>query len=346
MKVGIVTTQIPFVRRSTDVLAERMRAELEVNGHRVEHIRIPFQWAPPQKVLEHLIACRLLRLDSGEPDLLFAMDFPAYIAPFPHKKLWLVSPFETPYDPLAPRFQNVPATPEELRVRKMALNASNHYLTEATAVYTGSRRTADRLKISNDMDGDGILYPPLRQPDLFHVGEARDYFFLLGDFTDSRRQSLTIEALRLVKSPYKIVVAGASGIPSLSERLGKLLRKYGLSDRVKFVGSDSEQLRAEHIAHCLAVLDLDREESFDSVVLEAYHSHKPVVSIHNAGGYRELIEHGRNGLVIAPTAVALASAMEELWNAPHHARAMGEEANQTLERFGISWSHVLERLLS
>jgi glycosyltransferase involved in cell wall biosynthesis len=80
------------------------------------------------------------------------------------------------------------------------------------------------------------------------------------------------------------------------------------------------------------------------VTLEAFHSHKPLLTFTDSGGTNELVEHGRNGLVVEPEAEALAEAMEALWTSKKLARDLGEEAHATLGRQRIDWECVLDRL--
>jgi len=346
MKIGIVNAQAPFVWGGAEFLAESLRSKLEERGHRAEVIRIPFKWYPPQAVLDHMLACRLLRMETGEPDLLIAMKFPAYLAPFPRKKLWLVHQFRQIYDLWGTPYQDMPATPEGLRVRDMIIRADNRYLPEAEAIYTISRVVADRLKTFNGIDADGVLYPPLGQPELFRAGASGDYFFYPSRLVESKRQAVAIEAMRHVRSPYRLVLAGTPDTPAYGEQLASLVERYNLGNRVEFVGWVSEERKAQLMADSLAVLYLPYDEDYGLVSLEAFHSWKPVITFQDSGGTHELIEHGRNGLIVEPTAEALVEAMERLWTARQRTVEMGAEAHAALDRLGISWDHVLEHLLS
>jgi glycosyltransferase involved in cell wall biosynthesis len=59
-----------------------------------------------------------------------------------------------------------------------------------------------------------------------------------------------------------------------------------------------------------------------------------------------VIEDGHNGLIVEPTAEALAEGMERLWADPAGTRAMGREAHATLSRHRIDWDHILDCLLT
>jgi glycosyltransferase involved in cell wall biosynthesis len=72
------------------------------------------------------------------------------------------------------------------------------------------------------------------------------------------------------------------------------------------------------------------------VLLEAMALGKPVVTT-PVGGVAELVEHGRNGLLVPPEdPVALAAALRRLCDDPGAARSMGQEGmRDTRARFGL-----------
>lgn len=85
------------------------------------------------------------------------------------------------------------------------------------------------------------------------------------------------------------------------------------------------------------VADLDvlvhpgRHETFCQVVQEAMASGVPVVAV-DSGGPRELVDHGRTGLLVPPgDPLALRDAVQELAAAPRRRRAMGVTARAAVE---------------
>jgi glycosyltransferase involved in cell wall biosynthesis len=346
VKIGIVNVQAPFIRGGAEYLAESLGAELNERGHRSEVIRIPFKWYPPQAVLEHMLACRLLRLDAGEPDLIIALKFPAYLAPFPRKKIWLLHQFRQVYDLWDSPFRDIPDTPEGLRVRDAVIHGDNRHLPEAQAVYAISQNVANRLRSFNGIETESVLYPPLREPERYRLGESGDYFFFPSRLVQSKRQSLAIEAMRHVRSPFTLVLAGAPDMPAYGEQLRNLVTTYALENRVRFTGWISEEQKADLMANCLAVLFPPYDEDYGFVTLEAFHSRKPVITTQDSGGPCELVEHGRTGLVVEPNPEAMAGAMESLWAARQRAKEMGTEAYHSLARLGITWDRVVDQLLA
>lgn len=345
MKIVILNTQVPFVRGGAEYLADSLQFKLEERGHRAEVVRIPFKWYPAENIPRHILACRLLKIRPAEPDLVIALKFPAYCVPFENKKLWLLHQFRQAYDLWGTPFQDIPDTPEGQRIRDMIISADNHYLPQAQAIYTNSKIVASRLKKYNEIDADGVLYPPLLHPEQFHPGDFGDYFFYPSRVVASKRQIVAIEAMRYVKSPFKLVLAGNADTAAYHTELQNLIEKWGLQDRVTMLGwiSDAEKVRLMADAYAVLYLPYD-EDSYGYVTLEAFQSHKPVIVFRDSGGTDEVMEHNINGLVLEPTPQALAEGMEQLWTHRQQTMDMGENAFATLQRHYIDWDHVIENL--
>ena len=106
-------------------------------------------------------------------------------------------------------------------------------------------------------------------------------------------------------------------------------------------------LRGEQLAEVYASSDLfftpSSTETFGNVALEAMASGLPVIAA-NAGGFRNVIHHGVDGLLSAPRdAHGFALALESLLLQPERARAMGQNAIQTAARH--SWNTIFHQLM-
>jgi glycosyltransferase involved in cell wall biosynthesis len=345
MKITIANAQVPFVRGGAEYLAESLAQKLEERGHRVDNLRIPFKWYPAQTILEHILAFRMLRLPSVHSDLVIALKFPAYLIPFPHKKVWLLHQFRQAYELWGTSYQAFPNTPEGRRVRDMIIQADNIYLREATEIYTNSRIVARRLQQYNGIGVDGVLYPPLLRPEIYRCAGSGDYFFYPSRLNAMKRQALAIEAMRFVKSGFRLVLAGKPDQEDYLDELRTLVERYNLQEKVSLLGWISEEEKAERMAHCYAALYLPHDEdSYGYVTLEAFHSSKPVLTLSDSGGTEEIITDGENGRILPPSAEELAAGMEELWADRQRTLGMGEAAHATLDRYQIRWDHILERL--
>jgi hypothetical protein len=70
----------------------------------------------------------------------------------------------------------MPDTSEGREARAMMIRSDTLYLSEARRVYTISRNVADRIRVFNGLEPDGVLYPPLLNNHPFRPGPFGDDF--------------------------------------------------------------------------------------------------------------------------------------------------------------------------
>lgn len=120
---------------------------------------------------------------------------------------------------------------------------------------------------------------------------------------------------------------------SFVEHLKRKASDLGLGDRVIFTGFRRDVPAIMKASHVI-VHSATRPEPFGRVVVEAMAAGRPVVAT-AAGGVPEIVEHGRDGLLV-PLAdpVAMAEAMRDLLVNPERAESMGRAGfNHARERF-------------
>src|SRR5438552_326737 len=101
MRILIATSQVPFLVGGAESLARNLRHALEAAGHEVDTVAIPFRWNPPEKMLDSVLACRLLDVSEfavGPVDLLIGLKFPAYYIRHPNKVIWLIHQHRSAYE--------------------------------------------------------------------------------------------------------------------------------------------------------------------------------------------------------------------------------------------------------
>src|SRR5690606_30812198 len=120
--------------------------------------------------------------------------------------------------------------------------------------------------------------------------------------------------MAFTRPDVKLVIAGASEGGHHLKAIEQRIRELGLTTRVELTGWVSEERKAELMAGCCGALYLAFEEdSYGYVTLEAFHSHKPVITLTDSGGSLEVIEDGVNGYIRLPEPEQLAEAMDRLW---------------------------------
>jgi len=346
MKVALVNVQCPFVRGGAEILADSLAHRIRGRGHAVEQIKIPFKWYPPRSIPEHMLACRLLRVDAGEPDLAIAFKFPAYICPFSKKRLWLFHQFRQAYELWGTEYAGMQDNAETRGIRDMIRAADTRAFHSAEKIFTNSEIVAKRLLNGNGIEADAVLYPPLDRPELFGPGEFGDYFFYPSRIGAAKRQLLAVEAMAHVRSPFRLVIAGKPDSDEYGRQMLAAIERLGLRDRVQLLGWVTEEQKADWMrGSCGAIYIPFDEDSYGFVTLEAFQSRKPLVTFTDSGGTHELVRHNRNGLIVEPSAAALADALERVWADKAAARTLGENGFATLGELRIDWEFILDRLL-
>jgi glycosyltransferase involved in cell wall biosynthesis len=342
MRVAIVNNQVPFVRGGAELLAGWLHDKLEEHGHDAEVVRLPFQWSPPERIVDHMLAARLVRLPNV--DRVVALKFPAYYIPHDSKVLWLLHQFRQAYDLWGTPYQDLPDTPTGHRIRDAVIQADRRHLKEALRIYTNSQIVGERLLFYNGLESE-VLLPPLFDPSPYVCEGYGDYFFFPSRITAGKRQHVAVEAMAHVTGAARLVIAGQPETGADLERLKSLINRHQLEDRVEVIPewiSDTDKLRMLASARAVVYPPI-AEDSYGYVTLEAFHARKPVLTLADSGGTLELIEDGFNGYV-ASGAEELAVRIDRLGDDRALAEELGQGAIETIERLDISWEHVIEQL--
>lgn len=144
-----------------------------------------------------------------------------------------------------------------------------------------------------------------------------------------------LQALRELPQDVCLLVVGSG--PRLFD-LRALARRVGIAERVRFCSgvSDEELPRYLSLADVFAFPSQNRLEGFGLAVAEAMATGLPVV-VSDVPGVREVIEDGRQGLLVEPLLASdLARKVRTLLDDPAKARAMGDAGRRRAEeRFGL-----------
>ena len=343
MKIAVLNNAVPFVRGGAEHLADALTAKFREYGHQALLVKIPFQWEPPSKILEHMLACRLMRMPGVER--VVALKFPAYYVPHDDKVIWLLHQFRQAYDLWGTRLQGLPDTRDGREIRDVIVHADSAYLAGARKIYTNSAVTSGRLKKFNGLDSQ-VLHPPLLSQDQFVCREYGDYVLALGRINEAKRQCLLVESMQYCHSDVKLIVAGKAETKESADAIEATIRKRGLGDRVKFMDrfiSEDEKVELLSRALACAYIPYD-EDSYGYVTLEAFLSKKPVLTCLDSGGIHELAKDNVTGRVVPANAKSLAEAIEELYHDKAFARRMGEAGHELAQKLDINWDRVIRTL--
>jgi glycosyltransferase involved in cell wall biosynthesis len=348
MRIVIATAQVPFIRGGAEMLAEGLVHALRSQGHEAEIVAIPFKWYPPERILEQVLACRLLDLSEsgGAPiDRVIGLKFPVYLIPHPHKVLWLLHQFRTAYDLWDHPFGDLDRYPNGPQVREAIQRIDRSLIPEAKAVFTISKNVSSRLWRYCGIDSVPLYHPPA-SPELFYGEEAEDYFFYPSRLASLKRQALVLQALAATRRPVRVRFAGSADEPQYAEELEMLARQLHVERQVEWLGQVTEEEKRTLYARALGVIFPPVDEDYGYVTLEAMLAAKPLITCTDSGALLEFVQDDATGLIAAPSPQAMARAMERLWDDRGWARALGEAGRKRYDHLNISWVTVVERLVS
>jgi glycosyltransferase involved in cell wall biosynthesis len=339
--VVVCEAQVPFVRGGAEALSRELVREFRERGFDTELISLPFKWYPKTEVLPHAAMWRLVDLSesNGRPiDLLVATKFPTYFARHPRKVTWLVHQHRAAYDLVDTSFTDFTHQEYDVALRERLIALDTEMLGECRGLFSISATISRRVQRYNGLIATPLYHPPRLAASL-RGGPAGDYVLSVGRLESVKRVDLAIRAMSHVPAAVSLVVAGTG---THAEALKTMVDSLGLASRVRFLGEVADAELIDLYAGALGVVFPPLDEDYGYVTLEAFLSHKPVVTTTDAGGPNEFVANGSNGFVTAPDPKALAEAIATLHADRRRSARMGDEGYDLAR--GITWSGVIDRL--
>jgi glycosyltransferase involved in cell wall biosynthesis len=347
LRVLIATVRVPFVDGGAELHAQGLRQALLAAGHQAEIIALPFKWYPPERILDHMLACRLLDVSEvvGIPvDRLIGLKFPAYLMPHPRKVVWVLHQHRQAYDLWLQPLGDLHQYPNGDEVRSAIQRADRELLPQALHLFANSRNVAQRMKTYCGLEAAPLYHPP-RDADLFYSRPAEDFLYFPSRSNPTKRQDLVLEALALTRAPVRVCFSGPPGEPPFARKCASLAQRSEVQSRVECLGPVSEEKKRDLYARSLGVLFPPLDEDYGYVTLEAMLARKPVITCTDSGGPLEFVINRQTGMIAEPAPQALAAAMDELWENRETARQWGEAGRQRYDDLHIGWRSVIEQLL-
>lgn len=347
MRIAVVHPQTPFVRGGAETHTEALVRALREAGHEAEEVVVAGKWYPATELVHQMAVWRSLDLSesNGLPiDMVIALKFPAYLVPHERKVVWLIHQHRSAYELWDhPEFADLSKQEEGPAVRDMIWQADRIALGEAKRIFTNSRNVQERLWRSLRLSSEPLYHPsPVvealkgREP-----GPYGDAVFFPSRLEPLKRQSLVVEAMRHVRTPVRLVLAGGGpDEPEIREQVARL----GLGERVQLVGRVPDERLLELYLGALAVYYGPYDEDYGYVTLEGFAAHRPVVTLTDAGGSLEFVTDGETGLVVPPEPKAIAEAFDRLYVDRALAKRLGEAGHTVLLERVPGWPEVVARL--
>jgi glycosyltransferase involved in cell wall biosynthesis len=234
----------------------------------------------------------------------------------------------------------------QIAMQRAAYACAHTIVANAEAVATRLRREGvTRTRISIIPNGlDLSAYSPrLLPPTLRRVA-------MVANLRPGKGHDTLVDAAAILLRRFPDARFDLIGDGDERARLEQLMASRGIAGAFTFAG------HVENVAQRLQQADMftlpSESEAFPNAVLEAMASRLPVVAT-DVGGIRELVQHGRTGLLVPPrNPLALANAIGRLMATPADARAFAAngrslvEARYSFDRMVTAMDQLYEQQLA
>jgi glycosyltransferase involved in cell wall biosynthesis len=287
---------------------------------------------------------KALRLDGA--DRVISMKFPIYLLDADNHTTWLIHQYRQAYDLWGTTYGNIPDTPEGREIRDIIVANDEAALTSRDRLFTISREVSARLLKFNGIEAPHLTLP-LNDPEIFTGGDYGNYILASGRVNSMKRQSLLLQAIPRLDPDARLIIAGPPETEQDADALRAFVEEHGLADRVKLdLRFLDRQELADYVNNSRAVAYLPyQEDSLGYVTMEAFEAGKPVITVTDAGGVLDIVEHDRNGQVAEPELDSLAKAMSVYLDDADLARTHGLAGRALWRSKGINWPETINRLL-
>ncbi|MDI6851297.1 MAG: glycosyltransferase family 4 protein [bacterium] len=174
----------------------------------------------------------------------------------------------------------------------------------------------------------------------FRPGKKSEIPFILylGRLKKYKRIDFFIKSIKVLRDEYysgplKVEIVGDG---DARKGLEELVKKYGLSDVVKFTGYVSENVKSEKLRSAWLVINTSPKEGWGIVVMEAQASGTPVI-VFDSPGLREAVKNNFSGFVVPFGNIDLvAQKAYEVISREDLRNRLSEGARKWAEEFDIS----------
>lgn len=342
--VAVVTSSPPFVEGGHLVIARALVTALREAGHAADVVVTPQNRFGRQAAA--YAATWLTDVgqaaDGRTVDQVISLRFPSYAVRHPRHVCWLNHTMREYYD-LWPAFRAQLSSLNQKKegIRRWMIHRADRYLLgrNVRRLFVQSQTIRRRLEQWPEVHAEVLYPPPPQRP--YRVDDYEPYLFAVSRFTRLKRMSLIVDALaEPAAAGIRLVLAGeGEELTDIQARI----RGAGLERRVQLTGRLSESDLVGHLSRCRAVVFPPFDEDYGFVTIEAFASARPVITCRDSGGPAEIVEDGASGLVVEPTAAALAQAFRRVIDDRDGAARMGQAGEAFAAR--LTWPATLSRLL-
>jgi glycosyltransferase involved in cell wall biosynthesis len=215
---------------------------------------------------------------------------------------------------------NPDRTPAQIGVQRCAYAFAHRIVANSSAAAARLRTEGIRKRhvahIPNGIDLD-VFHPPAETPNLQRL-------VTVARLRPEKGHDTLVDAFAGLSRTFPEARLTIVGDGPVGEAIAARVKALGLEGRILLAGH-RDDVGAALREHGLFIL-ASRSDAFPNSVIEAMATGLPVIAT-TVGGIPELIEHGRNGLLVTPGKPAeLERTMTDLLRRPSFARALGRKA--------------------
>jgi glycosyltransferase involved in cell wall biosynthesis len=341
--LAVVTSSPPGVEGGHLVIARALVDAVRQAGHDVHLLVTPdFGFGRLTATYRATLAIDVSNVEGRRVDQVISLRYPSFAVRHRAHVCWLNHTMREYYD-LWPRFAASISWRNRIkeRVRKAILHTVDRHLLKqhVTQVVAQSQTIQRRLAVDFSIRADVVYPPPPQRP--YRCDGYGDYILAISRLTPFKRVDLLVRAL--AESSARHVRAVVAGDGESRDDLIALARDLAVDDRIRFLGRVDDAGLLDHLAHCRAVCFTPVDEDYGFVTVEAFASHKPVVTCRDSGGPSELVVDGDTGFVCDPTPASVAAALARLADDAGLAERLGTAAAARVAQ--MTWPKAISRLV-
>lgn len=278
---------------------------------------------------------RFYDLDLSNYDGVISTKAPAYLVRHQNHVCYLLHTMRVFYDMFEYEYphQTIEHYKQQELIRQLDTAALQYPRTRK--IFVIGNEVKERLWKYNGLDSE-VLYQSLAI-DNFKCG-SYEYIFMPGRLHRWKRVDLIIKAMKYVKRPVTLKIAGTGEDEDKFRKLAKG------DKRIVFCGRVSDQDLINLYANALVVPFVPIREDFGLVTLEAFRSCKPVITCTDSGEPTYIIRDGETGFICPPEPEIIGSKLEFLYDHPEIAENMGIRGLKSIQH--ITWKNVADKLIS
>ncbi|WP_019851342.1 glycosyltransferase family 4 protein [Desulfitobacterium sp. PCE1] len=326
----ISNAQMTGERGGAEIFNERMLEALKNHVPYVKHFPVPCSEETFEDILKGYLTC--YDLDLREFDGVVSTKAPTFAVQHPNHVSYLIHTIRVFYD----MFDEIKCDLSNYDKRKLIQHMDTELLRypRVKKIFSIGHEVKNRLETYNGLTSE-VLHLGMTKEGFYC--KDYDYIFLPGRLHKWKRVDLMVKAMKYVKAPIKLKIAGTG------EQMQELIGIAGDDDRIEFLGFVSDEMMKELYSNALVVIFIPIQEDYGFILHEGFTSKKPVITCTDSGEPVRFIRQGENGFIVEPEPREIAKCVDSLYENKERAKQMGQCGFETIA--DISWDQIAKVLL-